>query len=127
MSAMDYSLTLTAVSPAICGAATFPASHAAFDGHFPERPILPAFMQIQVALDLLERASRGAVLARIEDAKFLRPVAPGEPIFIELSPTGPLTYVAVLTVRGERASHFILTVSGPSAPQESAAPRVDLR
>src|SRR5690349_11916494 len=32
--------------------AVFPAEYTGFDGHFPGRPILPGFVQIQLAIDI---------------------------------------------------------------------------
>ena len=50
----------------------------AFEGHFPERPILPGVVLVAEAMAALERAT-GTQPAdwTLESAKFARPVAPG--------------------------------------------------
>jgi 3-hydroxyacyl-[acyl-carrier-protein] dehydratase len=52
--------------------------HAAFDGHFPGRPVLPAVAQLQIVVALCRRLLGQAV--RVEEVcrvKFVRPVEPG--------------------------------------------------
>src|SRR4051812_49225507 len=80
-----YSLTILGTQPVIRARVVFPAEHVAFDGHFPGQPILPAFMQAQVALDVLGVAlGKAAALGEVRAAKFLRPLGPGEAIDIEI-------------------------------------------
>ena len=48
-----------------------------FSGHFPEAPILPAFVQIMTAHALYEKLDRNVLeLAAVENAKFLIPLGP---------------------------------------------------
>ncbi len=80
---------LEAVQTCFCGVengacryrlgADFPA----FEGHFPERPVLPAVVQIQLALDALCRL-KGApcALKAVYKAKFSRPAGPGAELCI---------------------------------------------
>ncbi len=62
-----------------------PADHPALPGHFPGHPVVPA----AVLLDEIVCSARELVGERgvigIEHAKFLRPVAPGQPFTIELA------------------------------------------
>jgi 3-hydroxymyristoyl/3-hydroxydecanoyl-(acyl carrier protein) dehydratase len=51
-----------------------PSDHPAYQGHFPDRPILPAVVLLAEVL-----AVAGAGLS-LSNAKFLRPVAPGTPL-----------------------------------------------
>src|SRR4051812_34695895 len=73
---LDYPLTLLAASPDITGTAFFPADYPAFDGHFPGNPILPAFLQIQAAVDLLALNGVNGSLSSVQGAKFLHPIKP---------------------------------------------------
>src|SRR3954466_12229731 len=79
---LHYPLTLLATSPDITGTASFPANYPAFDGHFPGNPILPAFLQIQAAVDLLALAGTGGWLSSVQAAKFLHPIKPEQLIHI---------------------------------------------
>lgn len=83
-----------------------------FSGHFPDYPILPAFVQILMGLDLLSRL-RGIKqgVAAIENAKFRIEIRPGDDIFAQCSErtAGHKTlYEVRLTVGGGLASSFLL-------------------
>lgn len=64
----------------------FAADHPAFAGHFPGRPIVPGVLLLDAAVAALARRDGGAV-GEIVSAKFLRPVAPGEPLVLRLAAT----------------------------------------
>ena len=50
------------------------------DGHFPDRPVVPGVVVLDEALHLLrQRLALGEIVA-IQQAKFLRPVLPGEQV-----------------------------------------------
>ncbi|MBL0716151.1 MAG: hypothetical protein JJV98_20900 [Desulfosarcina sp.] len=52
-----------------------------FAGHFPNDPLLPAFVQTRIAQTLIEVAlSRTLVLRTVSQAKFRRPIRPGETV-----------------------------------------------
>ena len=55
-----------------------------FSGHFPGRPILPAFVQVLTALTLAEEQSGYPLeLAGVENAKFHIQLGPGQEINVE--------------------------------------------
>lgn len=59
------------------------AEHPAYAGHFPGRPILPGVVLLDEALHVLAASmNRDTAGARIKSAKFLSPVAPGEPLHL---------------------------------------------
>lgn len=59
-----------------------------FQGHFPDRPVLPAVCKIQAAIAVLEAWSKREVrLGEIVSAKFLSPVTCGEEIVVRCSLT----------------------------------------
>ena len=59
------------------------ADHPAYAGHFPGRPILPGVVLLDEALHALAGGmNRDTAGARIKSAKFLSPVAPGEPLHL---------------------------------------------
>ena len=67
------------------------ATHPAFDGHFPSRPILPGVVLLDHSLralvahlDTLPPTAEARSLPRIAVAKFLSPVAPGESLSLDL-------------------------------------------
>ena len=65
---------------------TVPADHPAFAGHFPGRPIVPGVVLLDHALRLAEALHSGAPAGgwRVNQAKFLSPVGPGETLSFEL-------------------------------------------
>lgn len=64
-----------------------PPDHPSFPGHFPERPILPG----AVLLDLVALAARHTVqweVTGFPSAKFILPVEPGDEIVVAFEATG---------------------------------------
>jgi 3-hydroxymyristoyl/3-hydroxydecanoyl-(acyl carrier protein) dehydratase len=68
--------------------AEVPHAHPCLPGHFPDRPVVPAVVLLDLVLDALH-AWRGPEwrLQRILSAKFLRPLRPGERFEIALQMT----------------------------------------
>jgi 3-hydroxyacyl-[acyl-carrier-protein] dehydratase len=63
----------------------FASDHPAFAGHFPGAPIVPGVLLLAEALDrLAQGAARPLTCSRILNAKFHRPVRPGEIVDVEL-------------------------------------------
>ena len=63
----------------------FPSDFIGFSGHFPGYPILPAFVQILMALTLVEELIGGPLeLAAIEKAKFLLELRPNQEIVVQV-------------------------------------------
>ena len=61
------------------------ADHPAFEGHFPGRPIVPAVVLLAEALAAITTRTGTAPSAwRLQQAKFTRSVAPGEPLTLQL-------------------------------------------
>jgi 3-hydroxyacyl-[acyl-carrier-protein] dehydratase len=58
------------------------ADHPAFAGHFPGQPIVPGVLLLDQAQLLIEAAVQRKVKG-IAMAKFLSPVAPGEPLWLD--------------------------------------------
>ena len=65
---------------------TVPADHPAFAGHFPGHPIVPGVVLLDHAILLAEALHGGAPASgwRVNQAKFLSPVGPGEVLGFEL-------------------------------------------
>lgn len=97
----------------------FGAGEAVFAGHFPQRAILPGVFQLEMARAAAERASGQAfAIARIQKAKFSRPIGPDETIRLEIRVTmedGEIHARARLSVGGERAGESSLLLA-PRAP-----------
>ena len=94
-----YQLELTGQLPRLQGRALFTGDFAGFDGHFPGGPLLPGFMHVQAAVDLLKLAGVQGRLRSVEGAKFMRPVLPGQAVLLELAAAGH--------------GHYDVTLSGP--------------
>jgi 3-hydroxyacyl-[acyl-carrier-protein] dehydratase len=61
-----------------------PLNHPCYDGHFPERPILPGVVLLEL---VVEQVGRGAPRA-IPSVKFQRALAPGETFTLHWRETG---------------------------------------
>ena len=74
-------------------ALVFMPDHPAFAGHFPGAPIVPGVLLLDAALHAFT-AETGAAATTIASAKFLYPVAPGEPLTLSLqrSATGSVRF-----------------------------------
>lgn len=88
-------------------AADFPA----FQGHFPENPILPAFVQVMLARMALTHwlESQGLTppaITGVERAKFMLPIGPGA-LQVQIT-TGKKGYVVDIETSQGRAASIIL-------------------
>ncbi len=62
------------------------ASYAVFEGHFPERPVLPGVCQMYALREVLSRFhGREMQWESVRDLKFLSPVLPPEDVELTLS------------------------------------------
>lgn len=84
----------------------------AFEGHFPQKPILPAVVQVQFALDALARLQGGVYqLKKVSKAKFSRPVAPNTRLGVEITPKPQNAFCAQLTLPdGQKCGQIIFEV-----------------
>src|SRR3954451_7168185 len=106
----SYSLTLQSTEPTIRAQVRFPAEHVAFAGHFPGFPILPAFMQVQVAVDVLSAAlGRPISLQAVEQAKFIKPIQPDQDVSVDLR-LEEGRYMVTLSCGDQVISRFQLAV-----------------
>jgi 3-hydroxymyristoyl/3-hydroxydecanoyl-(acyl carrier protein) dehydratase len=62
------------------------AAHPSLPGHFPGHPVVPGVVLLERVAAALQ-AWRGTAVAAL-DAKFLKPLQPGEPAEIELHESG---------------------------------------
>jgi 3-hydroxymyristoyl/3-hydroxydecanoyl-(acyl carrier protein) dehydratase len=103
-------ITLLSSAP-LRATATFPAGHPAFDGHFPGNPILPGFLQIQMALDALRLAGLPHRLLEVASARFLAPILPGVATVVTLEAVGTHVYAGSLTAGEVTLSRFTIQVA----------------
>jgi 3-hydroxyacyl-[acyl-carrier-protein] dehydratase len=93
----------------------FPESFIGFQGHFPDKKILPGVCQVQSALATVEKAkNRKTILREIVLAKYFAPVSPNEEILCacsELEESGEFTYKAVITKGNVKVSELKLRVA----------------
>ena len=98
----------------------FGADFTGFRGHFPGHPILPAFVQLMMAECAVRRHStRSWSLRRVERGKFLRPIAPNEPVTVcwqEQARNGGLRCGFTLRVGAEKAAVFTLEFAAEEGP-----------
>lgn len=81
---------------------TVPASHPAFVGHFPSRPIVPGVVLLDQALLFAEAwLGRSAIAWQVAQAKFLSPIGPGETLAYRLQEV-PGEAIAFSIRAGER-------------------------
>ncbi len=89
---------------------SFPRHFAAFAGHFPEDPILPGFIQIELALDVLRRLNMAARLQAVRQAKFYLPIRPGQKVDASLASPDDQHFHLELKVNGELCTVMEITV-----------------
>ena len=71
--------------PEFVAEAIVPADHPCLPGHFPDRPIVPAVLLLELVRDAL-RAHVGALrITAVRHAKFVSPVSPGETIRLQIA------------------------------------------
>lgn len=89
---------------------TFPADFPAFEGHFPGDALLPAVVQIELALFTLSaRQNKKVLLKSVKKAKFAAPVRPGDTISLAITQTAPL-YSVTIKKQEKVLSSFQITV-----------------
>ncbi|MBU1230981.1 MAG: hypothetical protein KKA55_05985 [Proteobacteria bacterium] len=86
-----------------------------FDGHFPNRPVLPALVQLMAGSHCaVEACGEDTAPIGVTRAKFLRPVQPGQPITVRVRLTSKesawLAFVTI-DVLGEAVSTFQLSLT----------------
>lgn len=60
---------------------TFPKDFVAFNGHFPQQPLLPAIVQIELAIfTISKKLNKDVKLKTVKKAKFLSPIFPQDTI-----------------------------------------------
>ena len=86
----------------------FPSEFIGFQGHFPEKKILPGVCQIQCALTLLEQGSgKAVVLKEVMLAKYFTPVFPDDEVTCVISDMGDTNGEAIVKAAISRASDKI--------------------
>lgn len=81
-------------------ALVFPDDFVGFDGHFPGNPIVPGIVQIMSAAYVAAQHGGGRLQA-VKRCKFMRPVRPGERIWLVVERTPGGQCDAALEVDGE--------------------------
>ncbi|MDR5823739.1 AMP-binding protein [Caballeronia sp. LZ043] len=97
-----------------------PPGHPALAGHFPGRPIVPGVVLLDHALDALGIAlGQRFDACRIDSAKFLSPVAPGEALDVayETAASGAIRF----TIRAGARAVASGSLTAPSAPSARSA------
>ncbi|MGU7775328.1 AMP-binding protein [Burkholderia sp. MR1-5-21] len=100
---------------------TIPADHPALPGHFPGHPIVPGVVLLDHAINAIGAALNRPLHAwRLGSAKFLSPVAPGEPLDLALdaAASGAIRF----TVRAGRRDVATGVLSAPPAAQDAVQP-----
>jgi 3-hydroxymyristoyl/3-hydroxydecanoyl-(acyl carrier protein) dehydratase len=94
-----------------------PEAFVGFQGHFPDRPILPGIAQIMAVLHAC--AAVPPVLRGVKSCKFLRPVGPGEAIEVRgsVSQDGETLAITAAVTAGE-ALCASMTLTAHAAPGE---------
>jgi 3-hydroxyacyl-[acyl-carrier-protein] dehydratase len=92
----------------------FPPGFLGFQGHFPGRPILPAFVQVATALVVLRDAHVGALeLKALDRARFRQPVAPDTLLTFTCTPLDGQRYTVRVTADAQAVAAFVITWSAP--------------
>nr|WP_223962129.1 AMP-binding protein [Burkholderia diffusa] len=100
---------------------TIPADHPALPGHFPGHPIVPGVVLLDHAIAALGASlNRPLHTWRLASAKFLSPVAPGEPLDLafDAAADGAIRF----TLRAGARDVATGVLSAPAAAQDGARP-----
>ncbi|KWE29824.1 beta-hydroxyacyl-ACP dehydratase [Burkholderia cepacia] len=100
---------------------TIPADHPALPGHFPGHPVVPGVVLLDHAIHALGTALNRPLHAwRLRSAKFLSPVAPGEPLDLayDAAAGGAIRF----TLRAGARDVASGVLSAPPAAQDGAQP-----
>ncbi|MGC1455674.1 MAG: hypothetical protein WA946_10860 [Nitrospirota bacterium] len=94
----------------------FPPGFIGFQGHFPQKKVLPGVCQIQCALSLLEQGSgKAVVLKEVVLAKYYSPVFPDEEVTCVINEMGDMcgevVVKAVISRATDKISEMKLRVS----------------
>lgn len=95
---------------------SFPPEFIGFQGHFPEKKILPGVCQIQCALSMLEKGGgKAVVLKEIVLVKYFSPVFPDDEVTCVVNDMGDMSteavVKAVISKRTDKISEMKLRVS----------------
>ena len=95
---------------------SFPPGFIGFQGHFPEKKILPGVCQIQCALSLLEKGSgKAVVLKEVVLVKYYSPVFPDDEVTCVVNDmgdtSGEIVVKAAISRKTEKISEMKLRVS----------------
>lgn len=94
-----------------------PADHPALPGHFPGHPVVPAAVLLDEIVCAVRAVPGERRVIGIENAKFLRPIAPGEPFTIELARAGDGALRFNCVAGGTVAVRGLLRYEPCAAPQ----------
>jgi 3-hydroxyacyl-[acyl-carrier-protein] dehydratase len=134
---VDRILEIT--SESIVGIKNVTANEPQFTGHFPNFPVMPGVMIIEamaqvggVLIGALAPHTRGKImfLASVEEAKFRKPVVPGDQLRIEMKLDRLKTTVAkmkgIATVDGQVVAEATVMCKLTDKPFNSAAPGIQI-
>lgn len=97
------------------------ADHPAFAGHFPGTPMLPGAVLVAMVMQAIaersELALRVGAAPRIEQVKFLAPVAPGDALRLRLVPRPGGCAAEVLRGSTPILRAQIVADAGPNGPR----------
>lgn len=84
-----------------------------FEGHFPERPILPAVAIIDLVLEFIKKAQNNhqLQLLKVVQAKFMRPISPQDSLCVELSSSENQQWNATLRLEDQTVAKIKLFVA----------------
>ncbi|MFC6645923.1 3-hydroxyacyl-ACP dehydratase FabZ [Granulicella cerasi] len=105
-----------------------------FTGHFPDYPIMPGVLQVEamaqaggalLLTEIPDRADKLMVFTGIEEAKFRRPVTPGDQLRIEVTVLNwrsrAVKMAGVITVDGKPVSEATITCQLVPRPRKTEA------
>lgn len=93
----------------ISAQAVFAAEFSGFDGHFPQRPILPGICQIELCRILAQKSNNlPLIIKEVKLAKFFSPIVQNETIEISMTATSDLGWEVDIQCKGEKKTHIDL-------------------
>lgn len=86
--------------------------HEVFDAHFKDNPLVPGFLQIDIAVDILKGIDKNIFLKEIRKAKFKKPIYPCDKIEYRIELNNEQQKIKITIIKEDEEIMIITGVFG---------------